>query len=134
MKNNLFAPKFELKTGIDGQGIFAATGFKEGETLFKMRGQVSSIPTRTSVQVGVKQHIEDRIASHINHSCKPNTVVDRESRTFVATRPIKKGEEITFDYNKNEDVMACPFVCRCCNKQVSGKDVQQVAAKSVINR
>jgi hypothetical protein len=76
-KNNYFAPEFALKQGIEGQGVFAMADFKKGEVLFKMKGEISAQPTRTSVQIGEDKHIEDPIASHINHSCKANARVSR---------------------------------------------------------
>lgn len=121
MKDHRFPSNFEVKVGIHGVGVFVNSDVKKGKILFKMRGKIKDHPTRTSVQVGRDQHIEDTLAGHINHNCTPNAKVNRKMRYFVSLRDIKKGEEITFDYNVNEDCMASPFKCECCGNTITGK-------------
>jgi SET domain-containing protein len=52
------------------------------------------------------------IARYINHACHPNCYVDIVGHTIwiVASRDIKKNEELTYDYN-TEGVAGIP--CRC---------------------
>jgi hypothetical protein len=121
MGDLLFKPMFTLKEGIQGEGVFTTVTVPKGETLFEMSGEILDHPTRTSIQVGKNKHIEDDIGIHINHSCAPNAKINRRKRTFISLRTIEAGEEITFDYNQNEDLMASPFICRCCNKMIRGK-------------
>lgn len=121
MKHSLFSSNLIFKKGIQGSGVFCTEDIKKGKVIFKMKGEIIGHPTRTSVQVGKDEHIEDEIAGHVNHHCIPNAKVIRKTRSFVSLRNIRKGEEITFDYNANEDKLAAPFVCKCCNKLVSGK-------------
>jgi hypothetical protein len=40
---------------------------------------------------------------------------------IVAIKDIAGSDEITFDYSQNEDMMASPFVCRCCGRLINGK-------------
>ena len=75
-------------------------------------------PTRTSIQIGPGNHIEDRIGKYVNHSCSPTCEID--GIRIVAIKDVAKGDEITFDYNKNEDLMASPFKCACCGKMITG--------------
>jgi SET domain-containing protein len=116
-----FPAQFVLKNGIHGQGVFTTVSFKKGDTLFKLTGESIESPTRTSVQITKTKHIEDPIASHVNHSCTPTAKVSRGTMSFVSLRDIEVGEEITFDYNKNEDSLANPFVCLCCHKEIRGR-------------
>ena len=51
----------------------------------------------------------------VNHSCEPNTHV--KNSCDVAVRNIKKGEEITSDYGKNNFVS---FICKCGGKNCRG--------------
>jgi hypothetical protein len=48
----------------------------------------------------------------INHSCDPNAGL-KGTRTFVAMRAIRKGEEITFDYSTSEEDPFWHMHCRC---------------------
>lgn len=122
MMYDQFPPHFVVKDGIHGVGVFTLSAFKKNDTLFKMEGMILAIPTRTSVQIGKERHIEDTIAGHINHSCTPNATVDQVSQCFIALRDIMEGEEITFDYNANEDALSSPFACECCGKFILGKN------------
>lgn len=116
-----FPPHFVVKDGIHGAGVFVVADFKKGSVLFKMKGDIVQYPTRTSVQLGKNKHIEDRIAGHVNHSCTPNAKIDRKTQSFVCLRDIEKGEEIMFDYNSNEELLASPFTCECCGRLIAGK-------------
>jgi len=104
--------------GIVGQnGIFSNQGFKSGDTVLSLTGEVSPNPTRTSIKVAEKEHIEDSVGNFINHNCNPSCKID--GIKVIALKNIKNGEEITFDYSKNEDKLANPFICSCCNRLVS---------------
>ncbi len=123
MQYRRLSPHLIIKHGIHGEGVFATDNFKKGEVLFRLKGSTIDHPTRTSVQVGKRKHVENIIAGHVNHNCHPNAKVSKRSQAFVSARNIEKGEEITFDYNKNEDMLACPFKCGCCGKKIVGKQL-----------
>lgn len=125
MKHCFFPPHFVVKDGIHGVGVFTTTSVKSGETLFKLKGPIIENPTRTSVQIGKNKHIEDKLAGFMNHNCHPSAKVDRKTQSFVSLKDLKSGEEITFNYNKNEDFLANPFTCECCNKFICGKTVEE---------
>jgi len=109
------------KSDIEGKGVFAARDFKKGEIVLDW----SDSPILTSEQAEVpegKKYIyygkDKRIlvkppARFVNHSCDPNTFI----RDFfgIAKRDIKKGEEITEDYSKENN----PYLkikCNCGSK------------------
>lgn len=123
MKKPTTIRSFLIKDGINGKGVFATRDINKSTILFKMHGEIISKPTRTSVQIGNDLHIEDELAGLLNHSCQPSAKVDRQLQALISMRDIKEGEEITFDYTKNEDHMAAPFVCDCCGNKISGKKV-----------
>jgi uncharacterized protein len=52
------------------------------------------------------------IARYINHACRPNCYVDIEGRHIWirASRPIRSGEELTYDYNTGG---VAGIDCRC---------------------
>lgn len=123
---------FRIRVGIQGLGVFATKNFKKGQVLFKMRGKVYPTPSRTSVQISKNRHIEDIIAGHMNHHCHPNAKVYKRTQSFMATRNIQVGEEITFNYNKNEDCLAEPFICACCYRYILGRKVKRPIKISII--
>ena len=101
-------------------GVYVTENYLEGEILREFESSsLLSRPTRTSIQVGPGQHIEDRIGMYVNHACVPNCEIDGMS--LIATKDLFEGDEITFDYNKNEDLMASPFECKCCGKMIAGR-------------
>jgi len=115
---------FIVKEGIQGSGVFTTKKYAPGEVVHEMQGEILSHPTRTSVQVGEKRHIEDAVGVHVNHHCQPNVRVDWKDASLVALRVIQVGEEITFDYNQNEEHMANPFICQCCGRLIEGQHVK----------
>lgn len=106
---------------IDGiKGLFASTNFKKGEVVCHIKGNKIAAPTRTSVQVGINEHIDVKEPiMYINHRCEGN--IELKNDTFVAVQDIAKGDEITFNYNETEDELAEPFICRDCGELVRGK-------------
>ena|SRR3990167_7899777 len=128
-KANRVPEDFIIKDGIHGAGVFTKVAFKKGDVLFEMKGPIINHPTRTSVQMGNKKHIEDYTAGHVNHSCTPNIQVNREKQCFECIIDIAAGEEIMFNYNANEDALANPFYCECCGQVILGKK-RQAALKT----
>ena len=63
--------------------------------------------------VGPGQHLQLDMLSNLNHSCRPNTVLDAEARTVSASRDIEAGEMLSFFYPSTEWHMDRPFVCQC---------------------
>jgi uncharacterized protein len=114
------------KNKLGEQGLFAGKKFKKGEIVLKLVGQVNKKPTKYSIEVGENEHITDELGKYLNHSCDPNTKVEREKRVVSALRDITSDEELSFDYNENETKMADPFMCQCgspnCRKFIGGKN------------
>lgn len=107
------------KSKVHGKGLFAAEAIKPGAPVIEYAGEritpkeaqrryperadaprvshLLNIDKRTTIDGGVDGN-EARFA---NHSCDPNTelLVYKRRVFLIALRPIKKGEEITYDYN-----------------------------------
>ncbi|BBZ64207.1 hypothetical protein MMON_55080 [Mycolicibacterium monacense] len=62
--------------------------------------------------------IEDHPWRFTNHSCEPNAVV--RGRHLVSLTAIEVGDEVTFNYNTTEYVLAEPFVCNCGSPRCVG--------------
>lgn len=41
--------------------------------VFELKGEIINYPTKTSIQIGPNEHIEDELGQFINHHCYPNT-------------------------------------------------------------
>jgi len=110
---------------------------KSGSFLTDLWGPVLDLPTAQTVQVGENKHVLPKgMLAYFNHSCQPNAMFIFESRKIpypsldadqevfwyaVATRDIKKGEDVTFDYNTTEYDMAVHFQCNCAAETCLGK-------------
>ena len=105
---------------IDGmKGLFAEKKFIKDELVVVVEGEKIPEATRTSVHLGNNEHIDVKEPiMYINHKCDANIRLKMD--TFVATRTIEAGEEITFNYNDSEDVLSNPFVCRDCGQTMKG--------------
>lgn len=116
------------KSKIDKKGAFAARDFKKGEVVLKWNPKIL-----TKAEVGKlpsgKRHYLYRAGKnkyffmqspekYLNHSCKPNTRI--KNYCDVATRDIKKGEEITSDYTQNKGDLSVSFKCNCGSKNCKG--------------
>lgn len=121
------------KSGIEGLGVFAARDLKKDEKVYSFKkGKVISRDDIQNVLEGEKRYLdkigEDEFeiiespARYVNHSCNPN--VTEKERTAYALSDIKKGEEITIDYDKLA-YLEKPFECRCgsknCRRFVRGR-------------
>jgi hypothetical protein len=101
-----------------------------GARLFRIEGELTSKPTRYSLQVGENLHIDmtsGQTAEEIldryfwrfmNHSCEPNSLI--RDREVIAKRNIQPWEAVTFDYNTTEWEMAEPFSCGCGSENCLG--------------
>ncbi len=98
-------------------GIQASCFFSTGEVVYSLLdGVETKLRTQTSVQVEANLHVEDEIGRYINHHCDPTCEIQKHN--VVAIKDINIGDEITFDYVKNEDFISSPFICACCNKLI----------------
>lgn len=116
------------KSGIEGLGVFAARALKSGEIVYSFKkGKIVSKSEIQSVSEKEKRYL-DKIgddefeiieppARYVNHSCNPN--VAEKERTAYALKDIKKGEEITIDYDKIA-YLEKPFECHCGSKNCRG--------------
>lgn len=99
--------------------IYRGNSIDHGTIIYTLSGNISTTPTRTSIQIGPNQHIEDELGQYVNHSCNPS--VEIVGHNLISVKQINDGDSITFNYNESEDLMSNPFNCHCCNKIIGGK-------------
>ena len=136
-----FSTKVELRaSGIEGTGLFAIDGLRQGELVAVKGGHVMDRATRDRVaktlgpaEIQIAEDLfigpvraEERhdAMMYLNHSCDPNVVV-RGQITFVALRNLERGEELTFDYATTDDddwEMECGCGAAACRRLVTGQD------------
>jgi uncharacterized protein len=135
------SPKTAVRRSpIHGRGLFAIRPIAKGEIVAIKGGHVMSRATlrgarrriaESYLQVEDDFYVGARRASEIrrnklfiNHSCEPNLGI-RGQLTFVARRPIKAGEELTYDWAMEEN---SPALTRCvcgrarCRNRLTGRD------------
>jgi len=135
------SPKTAVRRSpIHGRGLFAIRPIAKGEIVAIKGGHImarervrrlrhrigeSYLQVEDDFYVGARHPSEIRRNKlFINHSCEPNLGI-RGQLTFVARRPIKVGEELTYDWAMEEN---SPAVTRCacgkarCRKRLTGRD------------
>ncbi|MGC9605576.1 MAG: SET domain-containing protein [Minisyncoccia bacterium] len=109
--------------GVKGRGIFALRDFKKGELVlgwnkenrFLSEEEISDLPEGEKKYVALcngKYLLISEPERYMNHSCDPNTI--NENGLDYALRDIKKGEEITGDYDRGGSLLG--FECKCDSK------------------
>jgi len=132
-EEELFIPSsIKIGNSHDGKGLFSRKAISKGEKVFKFIGEVLSASEASgkSLQIGEDQFLESTVKfdDYLNHSCNPNCHIDWRSLNLVASRNIKEGEELTFDYNTSEydllDMGNFTFNCNCqaenCLREIRG--------------
>ena len=117
------------RSRISGWGVYAAQPIAKDAYIVEYKGQLITQPEawRREQRYLPRQRIwiftiDDRwardaafggnLARYVNHGCRPNCYVDIEGTHIwiKASRSIRKGEELTYDYH-TEGVAGIP--CRC---------------------
>jgi hypothetical protein len=110
-----------------GLGLFAGEAIPKDACIIEYVGRVVSkeeeLTSKSKYLFSITKNKtidgkpRDNKAGYINHSCKPNAEpYIHKGRVFIfATRPIKSGEEITYDYGKEYiDEHCTPCKCDSC--------------------
>ena len=134
MKRFVFKKIFVKQTkSYKGTGLFAGEFIHQRERVLHFEGRLGSDKDTNaeSMQIDEDLFLESTIGidDNINHNCDPNCFVEWDSFDLVALKDIKKGEEITINYNTFEYdlinmVENCSFKCVCgsssCLKEIKG--------------
>lgn len=127
--------------GLDrGYGVFAKQPIKKGETLTIFGGYIIPINKIKNIPRQLQEYcyqVHDNyffgpvkigdisLSEHYNHSCNPNAGF-KDVITLVATRGIKRGEEVTMDYAMCVTTNIFNFKCDCglkeCRTFIKGSD------------
>jgi hypothetical protein len=106
-----------------GRHLIALEPIASGTKIFTLTGREIPEPTRYSVQVAPRLHLDQSVARddedlvrryfwrYLDHACEPSTFI--REREVIAVRGIAVGDGVTFNYNTTEYDMAEPFRCQC---------------------
>lgn len=92
---------------VKGKGLFTLGVYKTGDIVMILSGVIKSLPDKYSIEIGKDKHITDEQGIYINHSFEPSVKISKHN--VMALREMKVGDEICFNYNNSESVMASPF-------------------------
>jgi len=121
-----------LSSGIHGRGMFADEDIKRGERIQylrvpKVKRVVRSKKDSRAIEhwigAGKDSWFDTRGTPfrYINHSCDANAAI-AGTKTLVALRDIKKGQEIHIDYSMTDADPFMSIVCKCgtenCRKYI----------------
>lgn len=104
-----------------GRGVFAIKDIRKGEVIASFDGQIldddfepwtEDLYNHAIQFEKAKWRDSKGIARLVNHSCDPNCGIKRLF-DIVAMRPIKKGEQLTWDYEMTEKNPDWRMRCRC---------------------
>ena len=134
----LTQPYFEIRgSEIHGYGAFARRKIPQGTRLVEYTGEriTSEEVDRRSrrkrlyiFSLGKRYALDGAVdgsgAEFINHSCDPNMEAHlvRGRIYLTSLRPIEPGEELTYDYNIEDDME--PGKCNCGAKKCRGNAVK----------
>jgi SET domain-containing protein len=118
------------RSGISGWGVYAGQAIDEDVRIVEYKGALISqaegwrreqryLPRKRIWIFNIDERwardaaFGGNVARYINHACRPNCYTDIVRRTIwiIAARPIRKGEELTYDYN-TEGVAGIQCLCR----------------------
>jgi hypothetical protein len=115
---------------VAGTGVFAVEEIAPGEVIATFDGAFydqdcpdwDSDLTHHAIQCAPTRFRDSNgIARFVNHSCEPNCGI-HGLFDIVAMKPIRSGEEITWDYEMTEDSnwwrMECRCGAPCCRKTI----------------
>ena len=117
-------------SGISGWGVYAGQAIDEDARIVEYKGALISqaegwrreqryLPRKRIWIFNIDERwardaaFGGNIARYVNHACRPNCYTDIVGRTIwiIAARRIRKGEELTYDYN-TEGVAGIQCLCR----------------------
>lgn len=125
LKKSTIPPFFEVheQVATGYKSLYALKDLKPNTVLASFHGTLFAEPTRYTVQINAKQHMELQPAHlrYTNHSCEPNVFFDTTKRQLITLRPIQTGEEFSFFYPSTEWDMTEAFDCLCGKPQCLGR-------------
>ena len=134
MPNDDYRPKVNVKRSITGLGLFAAEDIPKEQLIIEYTGERISHDEadrrggrylfEVTDEIIIDGKGRENTARYVNHSCVPNAEAEHDEeddRIYIrACKHIKAGEEILYDYGKDqyEIILGGKAGCKCpkCSK------------------
>lgn len=115
-----------VKRGTSGLGLFTESAIPRGKFVVQYWGEL--LPDAVAQKRGGRYLFElgngktvdgatrKNVARYINHSCKPNCVIEFSGNNILvfSKRKIAAGDELTYDYDTEYfEAFIKPHGCRC---------------------
>jgi len=113
---------------VKGKGIFSTEYYKKDEIVRILEGEIKVIPDKFTIEIEKDKHITDKYGIGMNHSFEPSIKIDKCK--VIALKDIVPGDELCFNYNDSESIMAYPF--RVDGILVSGKNDKAIKERFTI--
>jgi len=121
-EHNGTSAKFAVRKTTTGLGLFTKVPLSKGELVVEYTGLL--LPAEEAYRRGGRYLFEvnsrwiidgagrENVSRYINHSCRPNCYIDiRDGIIWIrASRAIRKGEELTYNYNTDGEGL---IKCQC---------------------
>ena len=131
-----------VRSSIHGYGVVATRDFAAGAVLAEVDGALwhsdEDLDDRYSLWLGDDWFLDMLDQTRwINHSCDPNGEVEAGIEhggwaRIVALRPIRAGEEITYDYGFTADIAEpCSCGARACRGYIVDVDELPLLAQAM---
>ncbi|MBS3070790.1 SET domain-containing protein [Candidatus Pacearchaeota archaeon] len=99
------------KGNLEGKGTYANRNFKKGEVVIKYNLKPLTKEEYEKLSENLKNYVHTHFGQlnlyseperYVNHSKNPNTTQNLKEKCDIATRDIKKGEEVTTNATKDD--------------------------------
>jgi uncharacterized protein len=101
---------------IDGFGMFTIKLIPKGTEYYQIPLDITySKPQPKCALIKDKYVSDDKVLNWVNHSCDPNSKLDKDKPSLIAIKDILPDEEITVDYNQTEEGNKINCTCKSEN-------------------
>lgn len=110
----------EIRENKKGRGIYSLIDLLRGEMILYFEKNYVNYSTNMTLRIDENRFQmtknPDAPDNFINHSCDPNCYIGWRDLSLRALKPIKTGEELTYNYFTSDWDNEDPFECRCGSK------------------
>ena len=91
--------KIKFCNRANATALFATKKYEANDIIHLLDGPVKNNPGKSTIEIGINQHIMDAYGMYMQHSFQPTTKII--GKTVLALININSGDELTFNYNDN---------------------------------